>query len=66
MTASSSCLKRQKLADKKRLDFDLHQDDIPEDWDKLREEARNAIENGIEVASMKKFESSPWFYLKSQ
>ena len=40
---------KNKLADKKRLDFDLHQDDIPEDWDKLREEARNAIENGIEV-----------------
>ena len=40
---------KNKLADKKILDFDLGKDDIPEDWNKLREEARNAIENGIEI-----------------
>ena len=40
---------KNKLAEKKRLDFDLHQDDIPEDWDKLREEARSEIEQGITI-----------------
>ena len=40
---------KNKLADKKILDFDLGKDDIPEGWNKLREEARNAIENGIEI-----------------
>ena len=38
---------KNKLADRKRLDFDLHQDDIPEDWNKLREEARNVIEKCV-------------------
>ena len=40
---------KNKLADKKRLDFDLGKDDIPESWDELRKEARNAIEQGIKV-----------------
>jgi len=40
---------KNKLAEKKRLDFDLHQDDIPEDWNKLREEARSEIEQGITI-----------------
>ena len=40
---------KNKLADKKRLDFDLGKDTIPESWDELRKEARNAIEQGIKV-----------------
>ena len=40
---------KNKLADKKRLDFDLGKDDIPESWDKLRKESRNVIEQGIEA-----------------
>ena len=42
---------KNKLAGKKRLDFDLHQDDIPENWEKLREEARSMIEQGINAES---------------
>ena len=40
---------KNKLADKKRLDFDLGKDDIPESWDELRKESRSAIEQGIKV-----------------
>ena len=40
---------KNKLADKKRLDFDLGKDDIPESWDELRKESRNTIEQGIKV-----------------
>ena len=40
---------KNKLADKKRLDFDLGKDDIPESWDELRKESRSVIEQGIKV-----------------
>ena len=35
------------LANKKRLDFDLGQNDIPEDWFTLRKEAYSEFEKGI-------------------
>ena len=31
------------------LDFDQREDDIPENWNELRKEARNAVEQGIKV-----------------
>jgi len=31
---------KEQLRNVERLDFDLHQDEIPEDWNRLREEAR--------------------------
>ena len=40
---------KKKLGKVKVKSMNGRLDDIPEDWDKLREEARNAIENGIEV-----------------
>ena len=40
---------KNKLAEKISLDFDLGKDTIPESWDELRKEARNAIEQGIKV-----------------
>ncbi|ARS64845.1 hypothetical protein NMSP_1230 [Candidatus Nitrosomarinus catalina] len=40
---------KNKLANKKRLDFDLGKDDIPESWDELRKESRSAIEQGIKA-----------------
>ena len=40
---------KNKLRDKKRLDFDLGKEDIPEEWDELRKEARNVIEQGMMI-----------------
>ena len=40
---------KNQLVNEKSLDFDLGKDDIPESWNELRKEARNAVEQGIKV-----------------
>ena len=40
---------KNQLVNEKSLDFHLREDDIPENWNELRKEARNAVEQGIKV-----------------